>query len=186
MALMPTLMATASMENGSGRPGEHVTVDLSQTQDMILYEQQVCEPPVPPAPYSATASHVRACVWAGEQDTYVAERAEAMQSIERTIGELGQIFQQMAEMIQMQGEKVERIDQNIEEVVRNSPCWCDVFCQFASPLTVLCLLSQSINVEAAHSELLTYYQSISSNRTLMFKILGILLVFFILFVVVLA
>lgn len=51
------------------------------------------------------------------QDTYVAERAEAMQNVESTIAELGTIFQQLAEMIQQQGEKVERIDQNVEEVV---------------------------------------------------------------------
>ena len=43
-----------------------------------------------------------------------------------------------------------------------------------------------MNVEAAHNELLTYYQSITSSRMLMFKIFGVLLVFFILFVVVLA
>lgn len=46
--------------------------------------------------------------------------------------------------------------------------------------------SQSMNVEAAHNELLKYYQSVSSNRGLMLKILGVLIVFFILFVVVLA
>lgn len=43
-----------------------------------------------------------------------------------------------------------------------------------------------MNVEAAHSELLRYYQSVSSNRMLMFKILGVLVAFFILFVVVFA
>jgi syntaxin 5 len=43
-----------------------------------------------------------------------------------------------------------------------------------------------MNVEAAHNELLRYYQSVSSNRGLMLKILGVLVVFFILFVVVLA
>ena len=41
-----------------------------------------------------------------------------MQNIESTIQELGKIFSQMAEMIQMQGEKIERIDANIEDVVR--------------------------------------------------------------------
>ena len=46
--------------------------------------------------------------------------------------------------------------------------------------------TQSMNVEAAHNELLRYYQSVSSNRGLMLKILGVLVVFFILFVVVLA
>ena len=48
----------------------------------------------------------------------MSERAHAMQNIESTIQELGKIFSQMAEMIQMQGEKIERIDANIEDVVR--------------------------------------------------------------------
>ena len=46
------------------------------------------------------------------------ERAEAMESVERTITELGAVFQQLAEMIASQSEKVERIDANVEQVVR--------------------------------------------------------------------
>ena len=42
------------------------------------------------------------------------------------------------------------------------------------------------NVEGAHSELLKYFQGISSNRWLMFKVFGILIVFFIIFVVFMA
>ncbi len=51
------------------------------------------------------------------QDTYVEERAQAMEAVERTITELGTVFQQLAEMIQSQGEKVERIDTNVEMAV---------------------------------------------------------------------
>ena len=43
-----------------------------------------------------------------------------------------------------------------------------------------------MNVDAAHNELMKYFQSVSSNRGLMLKIFGVLLVFFIFFVVVLA
>lgn len=40
-----------------------------------------------------------------------------------------------------------------------------------------------LNVEAAHSEILKYFQSVSSNRWLMIKIFLVLVVFFIIFVV---
>jgi len=41
-------------------------------------------------------------------------------------------------------------------------------------------------VEQAHSELVKYMQSVGSNRMLMLKIFGILIAFFIFFVVVIA
>jgi syntaxin 5 len=47
-----------------------------------------------------------------------------MESVERTITELGTVFQQLAEMIAAQSEKVERIDANVEQVVR---FWRTVF-----------------------------------------------------------
>ena len=40
----------------------------------------------------------------------------------------------------------------------------------------------SMNVEAAHSEILKYFQSVSSNRWLMVKVFGVLITFFIVFV----
>lgn len=40
-----------------------------------------------------------------------------------------------------------------------------------------------LNVEAAHTEILKYFQSVSSNRWLMIKIFLVLVVFFIVFVV---
>lgn len=43
-----------------------------------------------------------------------------------------------------------------------------------------------LNVEAAHSELLKYFQNISSNRWLIIKIFFVLIVFFIIFVVFMA
>eukprot|EP00051_Salpingoeca_urceolata_P015630 m.204031 g.204031 ORF g.204031 m.204031 type:complete len:296 (+) comp18459_c0_seq3:2544-3431(+) len=91
---------------------------------------------------------------------YMEERAEGMQQIEKTIAELGQTFQQLASMIHEQGEQVIRIDANIEET--------------------------DMNVEAAHTELVKYMQSVSSNRWLMLKVFGILIFFFLVFVVFLA
>lgn len=43
-----------------------------------------------------------------------------------------------------------------------------------------------LNVEMAHTEILKYFQSVSSNRWLMIKIFLVLIVFFIIFVVFLA
>ena len=43
-----------------------------------------------------------------------------------------------------------------------------------------------LNVEAAHSEILKYFQSVTSNRWLMIKVFGVLIIFFIVFVVFMA
>ena len=40
-----------------------------------------------------------------------------------------------------------------------------------------------MSIEAAHTELVKYFQSVTSNRWLMFKIFGVLILFFIIFVV---
>lgn len=95
-----------------------------------------------------------------DNDAYVQSRAEAMQSIESTIVELGGIFQQLAHMVKEQEEMVERIDSNIEDT--------------------------ELNVEAAHAEILKYFQSVTNNRWLMIKIFAVLIFFFIFFVVFLA
>uniref|UniRef100_A0A182P2U7 t-SNARE coiled-coil homology domain-containing protein n=1 Tax=Anopheles epiroticus TaxID=199890 RepID=A0A182P2U7_9DIPT len=95
-----------------------------------------------------------------ESDHYVQERAETMQNIESTIVELGGIFQQLAHMVKEQEEMVERIDSNLQDV--------------------------ELNVEAAHGEILKYFQSVTKNRWLMIKIFGVLILFFIFFVIFLA
>ncbi|GIY87884.1 syntaxin-5 [Caerostris extrusa] len=95
-----------------------------------------------------------------EQDSYIQNRADTMQNIESTIVELGTIFQQLAHMVKEQEEIVQRIDSNVEQ--------------------------SEINIQAAHSEILKYFQSVTSNRWLMIKIFAVLIVFFIIFVVFLA
>lgn len=92
-----------------------------------------------------------------EQDSYIQSRADVMQNIETTIVELGSIFQQLAHMVKEQEETIQRIDSNVEDT--------------------------QLNVEAAHSEILKYFQSVTSNRWLMIKIFLILAVFFVVFVV---
>ncbi|XP_068034766.1 syntaxin-5 isoform X2 [Anomalospiza imberbis] len=95
-----------------------------------------------------------------EQDSYIQSRADTMQNIESTIVELGSIFQQLAHMVKEQEETIQRIDSSVEDA--------------------------QLNVEAAHGEILKYFQSVSSNRWLLLKIFLILIVFFIVFVVFLA
>ncbi|XP_006642820.1 syntaxin-5a [Lepisosteus oculatus] len=95
-----------------------------------------------------------------EQDSYIQSRADTMQNIESTIVELGSIFQQLAHMVKEQEETIQRIDANVEDT--------------------------QLNVEAAHGEILKYFQSVTSNRWLMVKIFLILIIFFVVFVVFLA
>ncbi|KAH8402964.1 hypothetical protein KR222_001530 [Zaprionus bogoriensis] len=95
-----------------------------------------------------------------ESDSYVQQRAETMQNIESTIVELGGIFQQLAHMVKEQEEIVERIDTNVADA--------------------------ELNIEAAHGEILKYFQSVSKNRWLMIKIFGVLIFFFLFFVVFMA
>lgn len=95
-----------------------------------------------------------------ESDNYVQQRAETMQNIESTIVELGGIFQQLAHMVKEQEEMVERIDTNIQDT--------------------------EMNIESAHSEILKYFQSVTKNRWLMIKIFGVLMFFFIFFVIFVA
>ncbi|XP_073989336.1 syntaxin 5 [Rhodnius prolixus] len=93
-------------------------------------------------------------------DQYLSSRAEAMQNIESTIVELGGIFQQLAHMVKEQEEMVDRIDANVADT--------------------------ELNVEAAHREILKYFQSVTSNRWLMIKIFGVLIFFFMFFLVFMA
>jgi syntaxin 5 len=83
-----------------------------------------------------------------------------MQTVEQTIVELGGIFKQLATMIKEQEEQIQRIDSNVDDV--------------------------ELNVNEAHSELLKYFQSVTSNRWLMIKIFIVLIVFFVIFVLTMA
>jgi hypothetical protein len=93
-----------------------------------------------------------------EQSGYHAVREEAVVSIEKTIAELGQMFQHFAGLVAEQGDLVQRIDSDIEDTVAN--------------------------VDAGQSELLKYYKSISSNRWLIFKVFIVLVLFVVFFTTV--
>ncbi|KAF9766378.1 hypothetical protein IL306_001230 [Fusarium sp. DS 682] len=85
-------------------------------------------------------------------NTYIQQRGEAIEAIEKTIGELGSIFGQLATMVSEQSEMIQRIDANTEDVVDN--------------------------VEGAQRELLKYWNRVSSNRMLIAKMFGTLMIFF--------
>lgn len=85
------------------------------------------------------------------QDSYIQSRSTAIESIESTIAELGQIFTQLANMVAEQRETVQSIDADTMDIASN--------------------------IGGAQRELLKYYASISSNRWLMLKVFGVLIVF---------
>lgn len=89
---------------------------------------------------------------------YIQQRGEAIEAIESTISELGSIFGQLASMVSEQSEMIERIDANTESVVEN--------------------------VQGAQKELLKYWGRVSGNRWLIAKMFGVLMIFFLLWVLI--
>lgn len=93
-----------------------------------------------------------------QQTQYAQERSNAVRAIESTINEVGGLFQQLATMVQEQGEMIQRIDDNVEDV--------------------------SLNIAGAHLELEKYYRSVSSNRWLILQVFAIIIAFFLVWVLV--
>lgn len=91
-------------------------------------------------------------------NTYIQARGEAIETIERTINELGGIFTQLAQMVTEQGEQIQRIDADTDDVVEN--------------------------VQGAQRELLKYWSNVKGNRWLVAKMFGVLMIFFLLWVLV--
>ncbi|KAH7127130.1 t-SNARE [Dendryphion nanum] len=92
------------------------------------------------------------------QNSYIQQRGQAIESIESTISELGSIFGQLAQMVSEQGEQIQRIDANTEDVVDN--------------------------VEGAQRELMKYWSRVQGNRWLVAKMFGVLMIFFLLWVLI--
>eukprot|EP00747_Dinoflagellata_sp_TGD_P186980 gnl/TRDRNA2_/TRDRNA2_44398_c0_seq1.p1 gnl/TRDRNA2_/TRDRNA2_44398_c0~~gnl/TRDRNA2_/TRDRNA2_44398_c0_seq1.p1 ORF type:complete len:290 (+),score=71.09 gnl/TRDRNA2_/TRDRNA2_44398_c0_seq1:63-932(+) len=91
---------------------------------------------------------------------YHQSRAEAVQSVQRTIGELATMFQKMAVMVTAQEEMIQRIDHDVDDT--------------------------TTNIEQGQEHLLKYFHHISSNRALILKVFLILIFFVVFFVVFLA
>ncbi|KAL2258853.1 hypothetical protein VTK26DRAFT_7675 [Humicola hyalothermophila] len=92
------------------------------------------------------------------QNTYIQQRGQAIEAIESTINELGSIFGQLAAMVSEQSEMIQRIDANTDDIVDN--------------------------VEGAQKELLKYWSRVSGNRWLIAKMFGVLMIFFLLWVLI--
>lgn len=93
-----------------------------------------------------------------QQSSYLSSRSVAVDAIESTISELGSIFSQLSTMIAEQRDTVQRIDANTDDI--------------------------AINVSGAQRELLKYYARISSNRWLVLKSFGVILICFFLWVLI--
>ena len=87
--------------------------------------------------------------------SHLESRSNALQSIEATVHELGRIYQQLTSMVAEQGEVVQRIDMNIEDM--------------------------QLNVQRGQEQLLRYFRNVSSNRWLMIKVFSVLVVFIIIY-----
>lgn len=83
-------------------------------------------------------------------NSYITQRGEAIEGIERTIAELGGIFGQLAQMVSEQGEAIQRIDANTDDIVDN--------------------------VEGAQRELMKYWSRVQGNRWLVAKMFGVLMI----------
>ena len=87
---------------------------------------------------------------------YYESREVAVSEVEKTIGELGQLFKRLGSMIMEQQELIERIDEDVESAVSSA--------------------------DKAHQALLKTYDSVSSNSGLYTKLASILVLFIIFFV----
>lgn len=93
-----------------------------------------------------------------QSNSYINERGQAIAAIESTISELGGIFGQLAQMVSEQAEQIQRIDANTDDVVDD--------------------------VEGAQRELMKYWGRIQGNRWLVAKMFGVLMIFFLLWVLI--
>jgi len=112
-----------------------------------------------PAP-SGNAADLEGGGMQATQVMHYNSRAEAVQSVQRTIGELAQMFQKMAVMVTAQEDMIRRIDHDMDDTLDN--------------------------MQSGQDHLLKYFHHISSNRMLIIKVFLILIFFVVFFVVFLA
>ncbi|CAG9473385.1 syntaxin, Qa-SNARE family, putative [Plasmodium vivax] len=93
-----------------------------------------------------------------ERTSYLHSRADAMENIQKIIGDLAQMFQKVATMVTQQDEMIRRIDEDID--------------------------TSLYNTREGQNYLLTYFNRLTNTRTLILQIFAcifILIVFFVLF-----
>jgi len=132
--VMPSGMTRRNPTSPKSPTGGHVAIELPplQSQTLSMIEQQ--------------------------DMSYLESRSHALQGIEATINELGTIYQQLAHMVAEQGDVVQRIDMNIEDM--------------------------QMHVNRGQEQLLRYYRNVTSNRWLIIKIFGVLVAFIIFYALI--
>lgn len=101
------------------------------------------------------------------QRAHASSRVQAVESIQRTIGEVAQMVQKVAVMVTAQEESVRRIEQDAEDALTNSG-------RFGT------------TPDAAQGALLDHLRTVAADRSLIVKVFLILIFFVIFFVVFLA
>eukprot|EP00164_Ancoracysta_twista_P002690 GFYU01003583.1.p1 GENE.GFYU01003583.1~~GFYU01003583.1.p1 ORF type:complete len:316 (+),score=76.74 GFYU01003583.1:148-1095(+) len=91
-----------------------------------------------------------------KQDSYLASRAEAVESIQSTIVELGGIFQQLASLVAEQQHLADRVDTNLDDTMAN--------------------------VDNAEDQLRKYWRNMSGDTWLIIRVFFVLIVFILFFV----
>jgi syntaxin 5 len=95
-----------------------------------------------------------------QSDDYLTSRAQAVENIESTIVELGEMYKRLVHIVGMQEEITLRIDANMDSALEN--------------------------MDMGHQQLLTYYDKISGSRWLILKVFAVLLAFLIFFMIFVA
>nr|OQO16284.1 hypothetical protein B0A51_16478 [Rachicladosporium sp. CCFEE 5018] len=126
------------------------TPNPSQQQDVLSLDPSSSSPLYNSSPQSQ--QQLQIMEEGAQSNSYISQRGEAIEAIERTINELGGIFGQLATMVSEQAEQIQRIDANTDDVVDN--------------------------VDGAQRELMKYWGRVQGNRWLVAKMFGVLMIFF--------
>ncbi|KEG04907.1 Qa-SNARE protein, putative [Plasmodium vinckei vinckei] len=93
-----------------------------------------------------------------ERSSYLHSRADAMENIQKVIGDLAHMFQKVATMVTQQDEMIKRIDEDLDISLTNT--------------------------REGQNYLLTYFNRLTSTRTLIYQVffcIFVLIIFFVLF-----
>ena len=95
-----------------------------------------------------------------EEYNYASDRADAVETIERTLQELGGMFSEIASQLTIHSEFIQRIDMNIDNA--------------------------AANISSAHEQLLVFWHNMQGSRWLYFKIFGVVFFFIVVFMMLFA
>jgi len=133
----------------SRTPGGSVPAQQSHQNDVLSLDPSSSSPLYNNTPQSQQQLQIME-EGGNSSNSYIQQRGEAIEAIERTIADLGGIFGQLATMVSEQAEQIQRIDANTDDVVDN--------------------------VEGAQRELMKYWGRVQGNRWLVAKMFGVLMI----------